>query len=151
MIQRIQSIYLFLVTALLATSIFLPLGTFLDAKGMVYSFSPSAVTIPGSTVNFTPWAQLSMLILGALISLATIFLFKNRKLQIRMCVFNSLLMALYYAILCVFVMLTKGNAQLTFNPAYSVCLPLIALILNSLAVRAIRKDEAKVRATDRIR
>ncbi len=129
MIQRIQSVYLLLVTALLTTNIFLP----------------------GAGLNYTPWGQLAILILGALVSFATIFLFKNRKLQIRMCIFNMLIMTGYYIVFLLFVLMAKSNIQAPFQFSFGLCLPLIAMILNYLAIRAIRKDEDKVRAADRIR
>lgn len=152
MIQRIQSVYLLLVTALLATTIFQPIGSFVSNKGMFFGFSPLNVAIPGSSLNVTPWGQLAILILGAIIAFATIFLFKNRKLQARLCILNSFVIAFYYIILCMFIMLQKGgSSELSFQPAFTISLPLVALILNLLAVRAIRNDEAKVRATDRIR
>lgn len=151
MIQRIQSVYLLLVTALLTATIFQPIGSFINSKGLLFGFSPLNVTIPEGSLNVTPWGQLAILILGAIIALATIFLFKNRKLQARLCILNLFVIAFYYIVLCMFIMLQKGNSELSFQPAFTICLPLMALILNLLAVRAIRGDEAKVRATDRIR
>lgn len=150
MIQRIQSIYLLLVTSLLTINIFQPIGSFLDSKGLLYTFSPLHIAFPGNA-GVTPWGQLAILILGAVIAFATIFLFKNRKLQVRLCILNTLVIAFYYVILGVFVLLNKSNTQLSFTPAFTICLPLIALIFNFSAIHAIRKDEKKVRATDRLR
>jgi len=151
MIQRIQSVYLLLVTALLTSNIFLPVGSFLDKNGMLYPFTPLHVALPSAGLNYTPWGQLALLILGALISVATIFLFKNRKLQVRMCVFNTLILAGYYIVFLLSMLLTKSNTQTTYQFSLGLCLPLIAMIINYLAIRAIRKDEDKVRAADRIR
>jgi hypothetical protein len=151
MIQRIQSVYLLLVTALLASNIFLPIGAFLDKSGMLYPFTPLHVALPSAGLNYTPWGQLALLILGALISFATIFLYKNRKLQIRMCTFNTLILAGYYIVFLMFMFMTKNSIPATFQFSFGLCLPLIAMILNFLAIRAIRKDEDKVKAADRIR
>ena len=40
---------------------------------------------------------------------------------------------------------------MTFSPSWTVCLPLVAIILNWLAIRAIGKDEVLVKAHDRLR
>jgi hypothetical protein len=124
MIQRIQSVYLLLVTALLTSNIFLPVGSFLDKNGMLYPFTPLHVALPSAGLNYTPWGQLALLILGALISVATIFLFKNRKLQVRMCVFNTLILAGYYIVFLLSMLLTKSNTQTTyqflFRPLFAI-------------------------------
>jgi hypothetical protein len=41
--------------------------------------------------------------------------------------------------------------SMTFSPSWTVCLPLVAIILNWLAIRAIGKDEVLVKAYDRLR
>lgn len=151
MIQRIQSVFFLLVTALLTANIFIPVGSFLDSNGALYPFSPLNVNLPSAGLNYTPWGQLSLLVLAALVSFATIFLFKNRKLQIRMGIFNMFIMAGYYIVFLLFILLTKGRTQASFQISFGLCLPLIAMILNFLAIRAIRKDEEKVKAADRIR
>ena len=151
MIQRIQSIYLLLVTALLTSNIFLPIASFVDSKGMVYPLTPLHVSFPEAWLNYTPWGQLALLILGALIAFASIFLYKNRKLQIRMSVFNLLIMAGFYSVVLVSVIFLKNSSKAELNPSFGLCLPLIAMILNYLAIRAIRKDDEMVRAADRIR
>jgi len=151
MIQRIQSVYLLLVTALLASNIFLPVGSFLDKSGVAYPFTPLNVNIPSAGLNYTPWGLLSLLVLAALVALATIFLYKNRKLQIRMCVFNTLIMAGYYIVFLLFMLLSKASSLASFQFAFGLCIPVIAIILNYLAIRAIRKDEDMVKAADRLR
>jgi len=151
MIQRIQSIYLLLVTALLTSNIFLPIASFVDSKGIAFPLTPLHIAFPEAGLNYTPWGQLALLILGALIAFATIFLYKNRKLQIRMSVFNLLITAGFYSVVLVSVIFLKNSSKAELNPSFGLCLPLIAMILNYLAIRAIRKDDAMVKAADRIR
>lgn len=151
MIQRIQTVYLLLVTALLTTTIFLPVGSFLDSNGLLYPFSPLNINLPSAGLNYTPWEQLALLVLGALIAFATIFLFKNRKLQMRMCVFNSLIIAGYYLVYLMFVLMSKGNTNADFQFSFGLCLPVISLVLTFLAFRAIRKDENMIKTAYRIR
>jgi hypothetical protein len=151
MIQRIQSVYLLLVTALLTSNIFLPIASFVDSKGVAYPLTPLHVAFPEAGLNYTPLGQLALLILSALIAFATIFLYKNRKLQIRMSVFNLLIMAGFYSVVLVSVIFLKSSSKAVLSPSFGLCLPLIAMILNYLAIRAIRKDDAMVKAADRIR
>ena len=62
-----------------------------------------------------------------------------------------LIMTGYYIVFLLFVLMAKSNTEASFQFSFGLCLPLIAMILNYLAIRAIRKDEDKVRAADRIR
>ena len=132
MIQRIQSVYLLLVTGLLIASMCLPVGSIIDFNGAANVFKPLG------------------LMLAAIIAFATIFLFKNRILQIRMVIFNSLLLVGYYlAFLAFYFVLRSDDTSFQFH--WALCFPLIAIILNYLAMRAIGRDEAMIHAADRLR
>ena len=81
-----------------------------------------------------------------------IFLFRNRMLQIRMTIFSSILLIGYYIAFCVFMFILKGDLDaMTFQLGWALCLPVVAIILNYLAFRAIYKDEVMVKAADRLR
>lgn len=147
MIQRIQSVYLLVVTALLIVTMCLPLGTFVTPSGL-FDFNASGVVV-NDTVQST-WGLLGILILSAMISFATILLFKNRVLQIRMTVFNSLLILGFYIAFVAFYFALKTDAS-TLKVSWSLCLPLVGMILNYLAIRAIGRDEVMVKAADRLR
>lgn len=147
MIQRIQSVYLLLVTALLIVAVCLPMGTFIDAMGP-HPFKASGVDVNGTFQS--TWGLLGLLLLSTMVAFATIFLFKNRILQIRLSVFNSLVLIGFYLAFVVFYFKLKTDLN-TFKMNWSLCLPLIAVILNYLAIRAIGRDEVMVKATDRLR
>ena len=70
-------------------------------------------------------------------------------LQIRLAIFSIVMMVGYYLALVAYIFLLAENT--TFSASWSICLPLIGIILNWLAVRAIGADEALVRAYDRLR
>ena len=148
MIQRIQTIYLLLVTALLITSMCLPVGSFIGADAAMYTFKPLGVEQNG--MFYSTWGVFGILLLSAIIAFATIFLFKNRMLQIRMTIFNSLLLVGYYIAALAFYFALKNDANM-FRVGWALCLPLISIILNILAVRAIGRDEVMVKAADRLR
>ena len=93
--------------------------------------------------------------MGVIISLLAfliIFLFKNRILQIRLCVFNSILMLGFYGLFAFFYWSVKGQMEsVSMSFKFALSFPLISLILNYLAIRNIGADEALVRSLDRLR
>lgn len=149
MIQRIQSVYLLLVVIALIASLCLPLGTFVDSELVMYKFTPLGVTLP--TTFYSTWGLFVLLLLSAIISFATIFLFKNRVLQMRMCIFNIIIVIGYYVAFSVFLISIKGDLEASFRIYWALCLPLITVILTYLAFRAIGHDEVLVKAADRLR
>ena len=99
MIQRIQSIYLLIVTGLLIAAMCLPVGQFIASDGVTaYIFKPLGVTLTEDTFQST-WGLFGILFLSTVVAFCTIFLFRNRMLQVRMTVFNSILLIGYYACL----------------------------------------------------
>lgn len=151
MLQRIQSVYLFIVTVLLVTCMFLSLGYF-STDGGVHQmvFKTLGVTIPDQPFQST-WGIFVLLLLSSIISFVTIFLYKNRPLQIRLSVFNTIILIGYYCVLGFFIWKLRTALSADFFVSWAICLPAVALILNILAIRAIGKDEVMVRASDRIR
>lgn len=149
MIQRIQSVYLLLVTALLVASMCLPVGSFIGANGATYVFKPLGVEI--NEAFSSTWGLFGILLLSAIVAFATIFLFKNRMLQIRMSIFNSILLIGYYMAFLAFLFVLKRDLTASFQISWALCLPLVCIILNYLAIRAIGRDEVMVKAADRLR
>lgn len=150
MIQRIQTIYLLLVTGLLITTMFLAMGRFVLSDTLIYTFTP--LGLAADNVFYSTWGVFAILLLSTIIAFATIFLFNNRMLQIRMSIFCSILLVGYYLTFLSFVFVMKDKLNATaFDVSFGVCLPLVAIILLYLAIRAIGKDEVMVKAADRLR
>lgn len=147
MIQRIQSVYLLVVTILLIVCLCTPIATSIY-DGNVSNFTNLYITAEDGTKDYAPWALFVILIIASLVAFGTIFLFKKRMLQIRLTIFNTILLIGYYATLITFVCMSEWT-DLTVS--WTICLPLIAIILNWLAIRAIGKDEVLVKAYDRLR
>ena len=141
MIQRIQTVYLLIVTGLLITAMCMPIGYFIDTMGE-HPFKALGLEI-NDTFQST-WGLFGILMLSAIVAVATIFLYKNRMLQIRM------LLVGYYIAALAFYFALKNDANM-FRVGWALCLPLISIILNILAVRAIGRDEVMVKAADRLR
>ena len=152
MIQRIQSVYLLVVTILLVMTICMPVGQFVGADGVTtHVFKPLGVSLAEGGFQST-WGLFGILLLSAIVAFCTIFLFRNRMLQIRMTIFNSVLLIGYYIAFCVFMFILKSDLDaMTFRLGWALCLPVVAIILNYLAFRAIYIDEVMVKSADRLR
>ena len=152
MIQRIQSVYLLLVTCVLGIAMCLPLGRFIGADNVTTEvLEPLGVTLSDGGFMYT-WGLFVILLLSAIIAFCTIFLFRNRRLQTRMTVFNSLSLVGFYVVFAVFVFALKRNLGVaSFQVEWTLCLPAVAIVLTYLAFRGIRRDEKLVKAADRLR
>ena len=152
MIQRIQSLYLLAVAALMAAAVFTPLAYF--AAG-VEEYKLYAFTLQGAQESYSRIYMGVIVALAAIIPFVNIFLFKNRLLQIRLCavelmllVGSAIFMAIYY------FLSNRMFSQLEFSAHgfhIAIIFPLIALVLDYLAMRAIFRDEMLVKSLDRIR
>ncbi|MGM9758855.1 MAG: DUF4293 domain-containing protein [Parabacteroides sp.] len=153
MIQRIQTVYLLVIVLLMVTTLFLPLAT-LQVGEAFYSFDAAGVSslIGETSLVYPTWGLFIVTVVIALIAMVTIFLFKNRILQIRLSVFNALLMIGFYAYAAFVIWQLKGEMEnLQWHLKFAMAFPLISIILDYLAIRNIGADEALVRSLDRLR
>ncbi len=151
MIQRIQSVYLFLVAVLLTATAFMPIGRFVGADNVtVHVFRPLEVSLANGESQST-WGLFGILMLGAVIALGTVFLYRNRMLQIRMTVFSSILLVGFYVAFLAFTFVLQEDLEAGFRLKWGLSLPAVCIILNYLSFRAIYRDEVMVRAADRLR
>ncbi|MGL4993144.1 MAG: DUF4293 domain-containing protein [Bacteroidales bacterium] len=151
MIQRIQTLFLFIV-AIIATSLnFLSLGAF-KTQEAIYTLDSFGIKESNSQdIQFEAWALFAILSSIALISLIAIFLYKKRVLQMRLAGFSILLWIGFYIAYTLFVIKIKSETGATFSIEYVIALPIVAIILDWMAIRSIGSDEALVRSLDRIR
>lgn len=149
MIQRIQTVYLLVVAILMVVMMSLPVGSFVASDYTATVFNNLSLVAPDGTADYGPWAMFAILMVSAVVTLGTIFLYKKRMLQIRLTIFNIILLLGYYGTLVTFVFMLKGENS--FTPSWTVILPLISIILDWLAIRAIGKDEMLVKAYERLR
>ena len=149
MIQRIQTVYLLIVAVLMVIAMSNPVGDFIAPDLALTKFTNLALVTADGVSDYAPWALFAILLAVGILSMVTIFLFKKRMLQIRLTLFSSIILIGYYVVLVVFVLNLKGDS--TFAPSWSLCLPLVSIILNYLAIRGIGKDEMMVRAYNTIR
>ena len=144
MIQRIQSVYLFLVAVCAVVCLCMPVGHFhQDGIGIADFYNLWLTMADGARVFV-------LLVLAAFTSFAAIFLFKRRMFQVRLSVFSSLILMGYYIVFGVFVYVFKSRYDADFTLSWTAAFPAVGLILDYLAFRNIMKDELIVRSLDRL-
>lgn len=153
MIQRIQSLYILIVIGLLGSMFFIPLAELMDLQENLYSFDIIGVkpaSGDGSIQLFT-YHLLVIISAAILVGFVTVFNYKNRIFQIRLCIFNILLLIGFYGMLLFIVNRVKEQFAANIYYAVPVLFPVLSVILIFLAIRAIRKDIILLRSYDRIR
>ena len=150
MLQRIQTVYLLIIVALTVATLFLPLAV-LQQGDALFSFDASAM-IGEPELLYPAWGLFALTAIIAIIALVTIFLYKKRILQIRLCVFNALLILGFYGFFAFLIYSLKGDMEgASVSVKIALSFPLVNLILDYLAIRNIGADEALVRSLDRLR
>ncbi|MBQ7855689.1 MAG: DUF4293 domain-containing protein [Alistipes sp.] len=155
MIQRIQTLYLLIAVALMAVTLFCPVAL-LNVDGVQVTLSAFGIFDPmGKLSNMSIFMGVQLL-LSTLLPLLTIFLYKNRVLQIRLC--GAELVMLVGCLVIIGVSIWRMCSLLLEEFEWSmlalrlpVVMPVVAFILVVLAMRATLRDELLVRSLDRIR
>ncbi len=149
MLQRIQTLHLLVISALCGLMFFLPLMWFAH-EGDQVSMTALGLMVEDTTIGRTPIYLPILLGAATLLPLVTIFLFKRRMLQIRLCAVEAVLL----------IGVAAMEAMLYFGPQNTLdagalqpasFAPVAALLFVWLAARAIFRDELLVRSLDRIR
>ena len=149
MIQRVQTLYLLAAVVLGIVLIWLPVVQFVSPEGtelQVYELS----ALGGAPLQGL-WGLTLTTVLIPLLALVDIFLYKNRILQARLNIFTVMLCLGYYGVLALYVWLAKMSLGVEWHILPWASFPLVCLVLTMMATRRILKDEALVRAADRIR
>jgi len=151
MIQRIQSIYLLLAAAVLASPIFLPLAT---ATGDTTALASTGDNFFADGIYWVKEFPGGIsLLFAAAFSIYAIFLYKDLTRQMNlaggMSILTILLSALFASLGYYYAQhLPEGSAV---HLAVGSAFPVIAVPLLVLAYHAIKKDEELVRSSDRLR
>lgn len=160
MIQRIQSVYLFIAFVAALLLFFFPMASFLSEmeyfKFYIYGLESM---VPGTSDMYVinQWYTVPLIGLAValgFITLVAVFLYKNRLLQMRLIkiniFLNIILIGLFFLLYMPVVEDAVGVAP-EYGNELGIYLPLISLIFLILGHRAIKKDEKLVRSADRIR
>lgn len=183
MIQRIQSFYLVLAVVCMILMFRFPIATYTtstvngdisaalqltNSKSVVAENAIDYHFVGDDMVKFSgKWVLTLLVIITGVIALISLFLFKNRVLQMRVVAF-----AFLFNVVLIFLIFfwaingtggsggylralqstgLMGNDITTNMLTPGTIAPIVSVILLFLAQRAIKKDEMKVRAADRLR
>lgn len=154
MLQRIQTVYLLLASIAIGLLFFFPVTELLVNKSFLFLFRYRGLyELKGGaeilSVSSIPLAIL--LSINLLIAIISIFLFKNRALQMRLCVINIILLLGAVGVIYFYIAIAFSKFLAVVHYTVFAFMPIIAAILTYLAFRGIRKDELLVRSVDRIR
>lgn len=161
MIQRIQTVYLTLAFAAMALLFAFPLAQFFAENG-AYVFSVTGLKnmvplAPGEMPVFRSVIFLPIVIVAVaigLLDLYTIFQYKNRALQVKLTNIAVLLtIAFIMGIFFLYIPFIEKKINIVpdYRKAFGIYLPLVALVFEVMANRAIKRDEKLVRSADRLR
>lgn len=167
MIQRIQTLYLLFAAICAVVMCVVSPATFYTPEEMSEpaAFEIGFCSMQEMTVNelgedvpmyngrsMSTWGLPALALLIGALSLVDIFLYKKRILQARLNIFTVCACLGYYAMLLMYYLFAKAKYGVTeLRDFWALAFPLVAMVLVLMATRAILKDEALVRAADRIR
>jgi hypothetical protein len=137
MIQRIQTIYLFL--AFVVTGIlpfFIPLWTMADGKAFFFMQNQEYVIVLG---------------LSTTLSLLSIISYKKRQNQFVIGRLNIILNLILLGLFVYRSLNVSGETLAVSEKGIGMFLPIVAIVLLVLANKAIKKDEDLVKSVDRLR
>ena len=154
MIQRIQTVYLLIAEMLIAALFFVPFAEIAGKEGSRFRFDMNGIYPLGVQNPESIYSSLPLVILWALsmiLILVTIFVFKNRILQMRISSINIFLMLGLSGLIYYYVWSSAKILMGVYSFNIYLVFPLIAAVFIYLAKRAIKRDELLVRSIDRIR
>ena len=145
MIQRIQSVFLLLSGA-----------SFASLFGLSFASSDleASTLFEDQVYNiFDHPALIILTVLGVILALVNIFLFKNRKLQINLgfALMALAILLIIFSILLVYLEGVEMGAGGEISERFGLAMPVLAIIFAILANRSVKKDEKLVKSMDRLR
>lgn len=136
MLQRIQTIYLLLAV--------------ITSGGLIFVFSVWENSAGESVYAQDVLIAFGMFLASAAISLVSIFMFKNRKLQFVLGRLNIILNLFLLGVFVYWSLTLPGEMDIS-EKGIGMFLPIISIVFIVLANKAIKKDEDLVKSVDRLR
>lgn len=156
MIQRVQSVYLLLVTILMSLLLVFHYASVELPNNQSLLFKAGNISLISATDEVSVYKStlpvILMVLIAGLLSFCNIFFYNNRKLQIRLNIFNLLFVLILIAFMLFYCIDARSDfegGKLIFK--IPIVIPVLCLIFIFLAIRAIRHDEKLVSSYNRIR
>ncbi|MBK0380359.1 DUF4293 domain-containing protein [Mucilaginibacter segetis] len=155
MIQRIQSIYLLFASLVLFGLYVFPLvnGIYVNSQPVNIMVTGIYQNVNGQETHTETFIALAVVTgIMALLPLAIIFFYKNRKQQIALCYSTILVLIGYSFWMAQTVKKVAGEITLEYrNMGIGLFLTSLSIILIIFAVKAIQRDEKLIKSADRLR
>ena len=153
MIQRIQTIFLLFATALIGFMLFSPIAKIVrKADEVLFELGFKGLTgIDDLSSSFNSLPMSILIAICLAICIITIFLYKKRMLQIRLCIGNIVLLIGLEGLMFYYVRAAQQALDGIASYTIVFIFPLVAAILVFLALRGIARDEALVKSLNRLR
>lgn len=150
-IQRLQTIFLFLAAIAMAVFSFMPNASFVTADN-VYTWSPLHLIDKTGTSILGTGIYFAVNVLITLLIIISIFLYKNLKRQMTVTLVTSMLVVASCITWFICTKLIAGHlCASTTEWLPGTVLPIISLLLLLIAHRFMGKDRRKLASYDRLR
>ena len=144
MLQRIQTLYL-LISSILSGGIVFIISFWINNSGKeIYLID---------LLDETNWMLISLpiaFVISSVMSLTSIFLYKNRKKQIVLNRFNIVVNFYLLGIIVYQLLIISGESKIS-EKGIGLFIPVLVVVLLALANKAILKDDKLVKSVDRLR
>lgn len=152
MIQRIQTLFLLISLGLLISMFFFPFAELKDIQDKILSWDIIGVkAIAAKTYLLFTIHLLIIVATAVIVIIISLLKYRKRILQIRLCIFNILLLIGFYGMMFYLVNNVKTQFFATIHYAVPVLFPVFSVILLFLSIKGINRDINLLRSYDRIR
>ncbi len=151
MIQRIQTLFLLVVVLLSGFLLTGDIVRMTAGNSTVFSLGFTGLSNQGGEVIQRLWPMSVILAIVPLLALVSVFLYRNRPLQMRFTMIVLLLSVGTLILGAFYVLMLDRKIGITVVWTVKVVFPLVSALLAWLAWRAILRDDARVRSYDRLR
>ena len=159
MLQRVQTVYMLAAAVAILMLLLFPLATFMlpDATYSMTALGLTSLTpeVPFDRMN---WALLALVVVMMALPLVAIFMYRNRKRQLRVLIYTAVLYVVYYGFYFFechhyatsLAAASTGAAQVAHNYVM-LAMPALGVFCCVMAMRGVIFDEALVRSLERLR
>jgi hypothetical protein len=151
MIQRIQTLFLLVIVVLSGLMLTGDLVAMDNGTGTIFSVSFAGLGNGDSAPLQRLWPLSAIILLVPLLSLVSVFMYKRRKIQMRLVMLVLLFSLGTLFIGAFYVIMFDKKFPVTVIWKVKALFPLISAILAWLAYRGILKDDMLVKSYDRLR
>lgn len=161
MIQRRQTIFMFLSAIISTLLFFIPLASFTDGTSFIrFSICGIENNVEGLTLSQSnTWPLIILTVLMIIVPIYTALRYKKRELQVKLCkiamliniVFIGVVLLYFEADIQAVIDTIEGNDMMMNSRYFGIAIPVVNLILQIFAIRGVKKDIELLKSIDRLR